>query len=292
MRRLTVLLGLLLLLLSGCDFFQKNAQDVVVAECYGNYLYASDLKDLVPEGSSALDSLQRVDSYIDSWIRRQVLIHQAENNLDKEQLNLKRQLDEYRNSLVLYAYETQLINQKLDTVVREEEIADYYEKNKEDFQLRNTMVRVAYVVLESNSNQKPTFKKLLSDPDTLLLQNLDVLSANYAEKSYLDVDNWMILDELTDTIPLEILNPERFFKKNKFVTFYSDGYTYMVRFEDYLLEKSVSPLEFEHDRIKSIILTHRRKELIERMKEATYRAAEKEHAFTKYVGGLELKAES
>lgn len=292
MRRLTVLLGLLLLLLSGCDFFQKNAQDVVVAECYGNYLYASDLKDLVPEGSSALDSLQRVDSYIDSWIRRQVLIHQAENNLDKEQLNLKRQLDEYRNSLVLYAYETQLINQKLDTVVREEEIADYYEKNKENFQLRNTMVRVAYVVLESNSSQKPTFKKLLSDPDTLLLQNLDVLSANYAEKSYLEVDNWMCLDELTDTIPLEILNPERFFKKNKFVTFYSDGYTYMVRFEDYLLEKSVSPLEFEHDRIKSIILTHRRKELIERMKEATYRTAEKEHAFTKYVGGLELKAES
>lgn len=292
MKRLTVLLGLVLLLLSGCDFFQKNAKDVVVAECYGSYLYVSDLIGIVPEGSSAMDSLQRVDSYIDSWIRRQVLIHQAENNLDKEQLNLKRQLDEYRNSLVLYAYETQLINQKLDTVVREEEIEDYYEKNKEDFQLRNTMVRVAYVVLESNSMQKPTFKKLLSDPDTLLLQNLDVLSANYAEKSYLEVDNWMSLAELTDTIPLEILNPERFFKKNKFVTFYSDGYTYMVRFEDYLLEESLSPLDFERDHIKSIILNHRKKELIERMKEATYQAAEKERAFTKYVGGLELRADN
>ena len=189
MKRLRLLLAsAALLCLAGCDFFQKSAKEVVVAECYGKYLYESDLKGIVPENASIMDSLQRVNSFIDSWIERQVLLHQAETNLNMEQLDLKKQLDEYRNSLVMYAYETQLINQKLDTMVSEDEIAEYYEQNKEEFQLRNTMVRAAYIIMKEDCKQKETFRKLMSDPDTLLLQNLDVLSAYYAEKSNLDVD--------------------------------------------------------------------------------------------------------
>ena len=283
MRKLGVLLALALLL-GGCDFYEKNAKEVVVAECYGTYLYASDLKGIVPEGTNTFDSLQRVNDFIDSWIMRRILIHQAENNLNKEELDLKKQLDEYRNSLVLYAYETQLINQKLDTVVTEDEIEAYYEQNKENFQLRNTMVQAVYVILKEDCKQREEIEKLMSDPDTLLLQNLDILATYYAEKSYLDVDNWLRLDELIRIIPIEILNPEHFFKKNHFVTFDVDDLTYMVRFENYLLEESISPLAMERDHIRSIILAHRRKQLIERMKEATYKTAQREHAFTKYVG--------
>ena len=176
MRRLGVIGILILLLLAGCDYFQKSSKEVVVAECYGKYLYESDLIGIVPEGATIMDSIQRVSTFIDSWVRRQVLIHQAENNLNMEELDLKKQMDEYRNSLVIYAYESQLINQKLDTIVTEDEIAEYYEQNKEDFQLRNTMVRVAYVILDEGNKQEEIFRKLMSDPDTLLLQNIDVLA--------------------------------------------------------------------------------------------------------------------
>ena len=174
MRRLGVIGILLMLLLAGCDYFQKSSKEVVVAECYGKYLYESDLNGIVPEGTPILDSIQRVSNFIDSWVRRQVLLHQAENNLDKNALDLDKQMEEYRNSLVVYAYESQLINQKLDTLVSEDEIADYYEQNKEDFQLRNTMVRVAYVIMQGDSKQITDLKKLMSNPDTLMLQNIDI----------------------------------------------------------------------------------------------------------------------
>ena len=152
MKKLGGIIGILcLLLLAGCDYFEKNSKEVVVAECYGKYLYESDLKGLVPEHTPILDSIQRVNAFIDSWVRKQVLLHQAENNLDKEALDLDKQMEEYRNSLIVYAYESQLINQKLDTVVSEDEIAAYYEQNKEDFQLRNTMVRVAYLIIDENT---------------------------------------------------------------------------------------------------------------------------------------------
>ena len=289
MKKIGVLIGIaFLLLLAGCDYFQKSSKEVVVAECYGKYLYESDLIGLVPEGTPTMDSIQRVSTFIDSWIRREVLIHQAENNLNMEELDLKKQLDEYRNSLVIYAYETQLINQKLDTVLSEDEIAEYYEQHKEDFQLRNTMVRVAYVIIPEDSKQKATFQKLMSDPDTLLLQNIDVLAMYYAAKSYLDVDHWMRLDELTNIVPIEIFNAESFLKKNKFVCFDMNEHTYMVRFVEYLLEESTSPLEMVRDNIKSVILAQRKQAMLERMKTALYEKAKRDRAFEVYVGSPTL----
>ena len=289
MKKIGVLIGIaFLLLMASCDYFQKSSKEVVVAECYGKYLYESDLNGLVPEGTSIMDSIQRVSTFIDSWIRRQVLIHQAENNLDKDKLDLKKQMEEYRNSLIIYEYESQLINQRLDTVVSEDEIAEYYEQNKEDFQLRNTMVRAAYVILDEECIQKATFQKLMSDRDTLLLQNIDVLATYYAVKSYLDVDQWMRLDELTNIIPIEIFNAESFLKKNKFVCFDMNEYTYMVRFVDYLLEESTSPLEMVSDNIKSIILAQRKQALIEKMKNALYEKAKRNHTFEVYVGSPTL----
>ena len=292
MKKIGVLIGIaFLLLIAGCDYFQKSSKEVVVAECYGKYLYESDLKGIVPEGATIMDSIQRVSTFIDSWIRRQVLIHQAENNLDKEQLDLKKQLEEYRNSLIIYEYESQLINQKLDTVVSDDAIAEYYEQNKEDFQLRNTMVRVAYVILneDEDDKQKATFQKLLSDPDTLLLQNIDIQATYYAVKSHVDVDQWMRLDDLTNIIPIEIFNAESFLKKNKFVRFDMNEYTYMVRFVDYLLEESTSPLEMVSDNIKSVILAQRKQALIDKMQTALYEKAKREKAFEVYVGSPNLE---
>ena len=293
MKKVGVLIGIaFLILLAGCDYFQKSSKEVVVAECYGKYLYESDLQGIVPEGASIMDSIQRVSTFIDSWIKRQVLIHQAENNLDKAKLDLKKQMEEYRNSLIIYEYESQLINQKLDTVVSEDEIAEYYEQNKEDFQLRNTMVRVAYVILnedeDKDNKQKATFQKLLSDPDTLLLQNIDILANYYAVKSYVDVDQWMRLDDLTNIIPIEIFNSESFLKKNKFVCFDMNEYTYMVRFVDYLLEESTSPLEMVSDNIKSVILARRKQEMLEKMKTSLYEKAKRDRAFEVYVGSPTL----
>ena len=269
MKKAGIVIGIaFLLLMAGCDYFQKSSKEVVLAECYGKYLFESDLQGVVPEGATIMDSIQLVSTFIDSWIRRQVLIHQAENNLNTEQLDLKKQMEEYRNSLVIYAYESQLIEQKLDTVVSEEEIAEYYDQNKENFQLRNTMVRVAYVILDDDCKQRANFQKLLSDPDTLMLQNIDIQAAYYAVKSYVDVDQWMRLDELTNIIPIQIFNTESFLKRNKFVCFDMNDYTYMVRFVDYLLEESLSPIEMERDNIKSVILARRKQALIEMMRTA------------------------
>ena len=285
MSRLRWLLGLVcVLLLQSCNLKSDDSKGVVVAECYGKYLYESDLMGVVAPGTDIVDSLNRVNAFVDSWIRRELLLHQAEKNLSKEQLDFSKQIQEYQNSLVIYAYETQLAEQKLDTVVTEEEIEAYYEQNKENFQLRQTMVRAAYVILKSDCEQKNDFQKIMRDSDTLMLQRLDIMATYYAVSSYLDVDNWLRLDELLKIIPIEIYNTESFLKKNRFVMFDKDDFTYLVRFEDYLMEEDISPLDMERENIRSMILMKRKKDLLDALKSRLYEKAAKDHAFEVYTG--------
>lgn len=283
MRRLSFLILLALgLTVMGCRDYLVKSDRIVVAECYGNKLYAEDLAGVVPSDANRMDSLSRVNAFVDSWIRRQLLIHQAEKNLTPEQLDFSKQLQEYRNSLIIYAYETQLIEQDLDTVVEEDEILEYYEGNKQNFQLRSTMVKVAYVILQNDTKHKKEFQHLMANPDTLMLPQLDAMADHAAVASFLDVDQWVRLDDLLSQIPLEIYNTESFLRKNRFVSFEKDNLLYMVRFEDYLMEENVSPLELERDNIKNIILLKRKKDLLSKMNEDLYDKAQAEQAFEIY----------
>ena len=267
---------------AGCRDYLMKSDRVVVAECYGQKLYVEDLEGVVPADASRMDSIARVNAFVDSWIRTQLLIHQAEINLPPEQLDFSRQLQDYRNSLTIYAYESQMIEQYLDTVVSEEEIADYYEGHKENFQLRATMVKAAYVVLDESCKCVKDFTQVMSRRDTLIMAELDELAEQYAVSSFLDVDTWIRLDDLLKTVPMEIYNTESFLKRNRFVSFEKDDLLYLVRFEDYLMEKSVSPLEIEGENIKGIILLKRKKELLQRMNAELYERAEKEKVFEIY----------
>lgn len=123
-------IGLMLVLaLVSCQNSGNGKNDKVVAAIYDKVLYQSDLQDILYEGISVNDSLVRTKAFIDNWIRRQLLIRQAENNLDKSELDCLKEIEDYRNSLIIYKYESLLIAQNLDTVISDEEIEKYVNDN-------------------------------------------------------------------------------------------------------------------------------------------------------------------
>lgn len=123
-------IGLMLVLgLVSCQNSSNGKNDKVVATIYDKVLYQSDLQDILYDGISVNDSLVRTKAFIDNWIRRQLLIRQAENNLEKSELDCLTEIEDYRNSLIIYKYESLLISQNLDTVVSDEEIEKYVNDN-------------------------------------------------------------------------------------------------------------------------------------------------------------------
>lgn len=123
-------IGLMLVLaLVSCQNSGNGKNDKPVAAIYDKVLYQSDLQDILYDGISVNDSIVRTKAFIDNWIRRQLLIHQAENNLDKSELDCLKEIEDYRNSLIIYKYESLLISQNLDTLVSDEEIEKYINDN-------------------------------------------------------------------------------------------------------------------------------------------------------------------
>ena len=119
----------LLTLISACSLFNgKESDKEPVARVYDSYLYKSDIRIIIPQGISYQDSISLSKSYMDNWIRQHLILHKAELNLiDKSRyIGIEKQLQDYRNSLINYAYKKELIRQKLDTVVTDKEIEDYY----------------------------------------------------------------------------------------------------------------------------------------------------------------------
>ena len=151
-----VAIGLMLILaFASCQNSNSGNDDRVVATVYGKVLHQSDLQSIMYEGISKNDSIVKAKAFIDNWIRRQLLIHQAENSIDKSELDFSKEIEDYRNSLIIYKYEEMLIEQKLDTVISEAEIARYVRDNKADEMSKET---IRFIIL--NMRKKALIEKI------------------------------------------------------------------------------------------------------------------------------------
>src|SRR5688572_24419190 len=100
-------------LLTGCDFFrmkdQQNDEETLrqpISRVNDAYLYKDELTGIVSPGTSAADSASRVESYINSWIRKQLLIQEAARKININEAEVERKILDYRYSIIAYEYQT------------------------------------------------------------------------------------------------------------------------------------------------------------------------------------------
>jgi hypothetical protein len=268
--------------LGACKFFGRENREDAVARVYDHYLYRADLSGIVPQGSKPKDSLEITKTFINNWIRQTLLLHQAESNLSNEQKDFTKQLEDYHNSLVIYEYESELIRQKLDTVVTDKEVEEYYAANQANFELRENIVQVNYVSLSKNSTLVNKFRTLLKSDRPADREKLEDLCQSSAAGSWLDNENWISFNDLVKRIPLTVSDQVSFLETNKFVELQDSIFRYLVRIKSYKTKESVSPLSFETGNIRSIILNKRKLELVSRMQEDIFQEAMKKKNFELY----------
>jgi len=271
-----------LVFISSCSYFNKKKSERVLARAYNEYLYESDLAGVVPPGSSSSDSTSLARNFIDTWIRQKLIIHQAENNLTSQQMDFAQQLENYKNSLIIFEYENELVKQKLDTIVSDEEIEAYYTANQQNFLLKENIIQIRYVKLPKNSPNINQIKKLLASDDSEQKTKLSELAEKYSDDYFLDDQNWLIFNNVMNQIPIKTYNQEEFLRNHREVEVQDSVYHYIVRFKDFKIKESISPLSFEKDRIKNIILNKRKIDLINKMHQDIYEQSVKKNDFEVY----------
>ena len=269
----------ILILLTSCSGFVKKKTERTLARVYNEYLFESDLIGVVTPGLPPKDSIMIVKSYVDNWVRQRLILHQAEKNLQNAQLDFSKQLENYKNSLIIFEYENQLIRQKLDTVVTDEEISNYYNTNPNTFLVRDIIVRVQYTKLPLKSKFIPKARLLLLSDKPEDRNKLADLCEQQSFGYFIDDQRWIYFTDLMNEIPSKPADREDFLKKNHQVEVSDETFTYLVRFRDYRLRDSNSPLELEKQKIHDIILNKRKMELLGKMHEYIYQNAMKQNDF-------------
>lgn len=270
-----------LLLLTSCSYLHKEG-DRPVARVDDDYLFESDLAGLVTSGTSVTDSLSLTRNYIDSWIKKKILIHQAEKNLTENQLDFSNELDDYRNSLVLFAYENMLIAQRLDTIVSDEEIESYYLDNQNNFQLKNNIVRLSYVKIPVDSKQIRQIRRSFYSDEPRDKEVLADLCDKHSAQYFLDDETWLIFEDVTKEIPILTYNQEAFLRNRRNFEMQDSLYLYLVKFLDFRIRENTSPLQFEQERITSIILNKRKLNLLNTMRQDVYDEALQKNTIETY----------
>ena len=268
-----------MIFLTSCSYFFKKKTERILARAYDDYLYESDLKGVIPPGVSPKDSAILARNFIDTWVRQKLIIRQAENNLTNQQMDFSIQLENYRNSLTIYEYEHELVNQKLDTVVSEEEIVNYYAVNQKNFLLKENIVQLQYVKLPLRSQNLNQLKKLLNSDASEDKTKLSELAEKYAADYFLDDQNWLLLNDVLKQIPIKTFIQEDFLKTHHILEVQDSSFYYIIRFKDFRIKDNISPLSFENERIRNIILNKRKMDLINKMHQDVYENALKKSDF-------------
>lgn len=258
---------------SSCSWLQNKKNDDILAVAYDKYLYRSELQGLTPVGISLNDSLEITKQFIENWVRQQALLYHAETNLGANQKDFNKQLEAYRNSLIVYAYESELIRQKLDTVVNDSEIQEFYDDNPASFLLHENIVRISYVKLSEKEKAGPTAKKakqlLLSkskDDQEKLLELCDKSMITCRVND----ENWIPFNDFINEFSLNISDQEDFLANKTYLETSDSLFVYMIRIVEYKTRENTAPVDLAKDKIKNLILNRRKSLLIKNMQSEVF----------------------
>ncbi|MEO8085194.1 MAG: hypothetical protein ABI763_00145 [Bacteroidota bacterium] len=268
--------------LSSCSYFSRHNETRTkdaVARVFDKYLFPENLAGIVPANASHDDSIIVIKSYIDNWIHQQVVLHKAESNLDEAKKDVESQLEEYRNSLIRYAYEKALVDQRLDTTVSDKEIEEFYDANPGNFELKSNILKVIYLKLNKKSPKLNKVRDWYISDGKKDREQLKDYCRQYAMNYYLDDDTWLMFDDLLKEIPLKTYDQEQFVHNNRNIEIEDSTTIYFVSIKGYKVKNSLSPLSFEKNNIRTLIINQRKLKLIAEMEQQAYDDARKNGSF-------------
>lgn len=271
----------LAILFSGCESTLKS-DDRVVAEAGQKKLYLSEVAAVIPNDTDHEDSLFMAEDYIRKWVRQELLLQKAEENLPASLKNVNKELEEYRNSLIIFRYKKELVAQRMDTAVNETEILDVYTQNSENFKLGKSIIKGIFLKVPGDLANPELLKKMAGDTSEQGLGEIRDYSLKYAKRSEVFTDRWVELDLMLREIPLTIDHPETFLKNNRYIEHTDSSYYHLIAIHEYKLKNEQAPIEYVQDNIKSLILNRRKIEFLKEVENNIYREAVNKNTFKIY----------
>lgn len=274
----------MLCVFSSCgDLLNKREDKTPVARVGDTYLYKEDVSDMLTQDMSKEDSTSFMTNYINKWATKQLLLSKARINLPEEELEeFDRLVEDYRTDLYTRAYKEALVLQSEDTTINRAEMERFYEEQKENFRLKEKLVRLRFVELPIQFLDQDEIERRLKNFDDSDKTYLDSVAVHF-KKMNLNDSIWVPVSRVMLEIPpLNADNEDRYLKKSQFFELQDDMGVYLIRINEVLKVNEIAPLTFVEPKIRQVILNRRKLDYIRKIETEIMDEATKENEFEVY----------
>lgn len=254
--------GLMALSLTACEWVEHVMSGEVVASVGKSRLYRTDLDKVLPSGISAEDSTRLAQQYINTWASDIIFLEVAEKQLSKEELDVSRELEDYRKSLLKYRYEQRYVNDRLDTLVTPEQIEDYYGKHPDKFVLQVPVAKADFLCISPDSPALKEFRESIVADEVQQMRAADSLAWSAAIK-YMDFGGgWVDMTAVAREFGIDYAELMTF-RKGDWIEYSGDtGLLYLAYLREFMPVGRPAPVEYAASLIRDILLSMRKRELV------------------------------
>jgi len=245
--------------------------DNLIASVNEKVLFKSELLSEMP--SQLEDSTYFVEKFINDWIRRQLLLSHAEINLSVDLVKYEKQVEDYRASLLIFAYQQELINQNLDSAISFSDINDYYDSYISEFVLSNNIFKGRFIIIDKLAPDINFVNSNYKSENEVIIKELENYCLKYAKEYYIETDKWNYFSSINNKLP-RLIDDEVTFLINTDGVFFEDAnYRYYLYIDEYRVKGDTSPLALELDKIKDVLLNKKKVNYLKELEEDLYEIA-------------------
>lgn len=269
------ILVLLLIVSLGCGACRKQHDHkgkTPLVEVDGSYLYKEDLMSVFPIGLSKDDSVLFVEHYIRDWVKEVLLYEKADDNIP-DNVDVDKLVENYRKALIMHTYQQGLIDQKLANDISEQEIADYYGKNRQLFKLDSPLMKGLFIKVPLTAPQLNNVRRWYKSEKQSAVESLEKYSLQNAVKYEYFYDKWVPVTDVLDMIPLKVDAPEEYVNKHRQIELKDTAFCYFLNVSDYRRAGEEKPYEFARLEVKDLLVNQKRVNFMEQVKNELYQQA-------------------
>ncbi|MDR3705032.1 MAG: peptidylprolyl isomerase [Paludibacteraceae bacterium] len=268
--------------LCGCKKSDKKDESrVPYLEIKGKYLYLDEIQSVVPKGCSRQDSLSIVNNYVRKWVTDALVYDHAERNISNQD-EIEDLVEDYRKSLIIHQYQQNLIKEKLGDGPTDEQMLDFYNQNKDKFQLTNNIVKGIFIKVPLGAPKYANLQNWLRNFNAKSVETVEKYSIQNATNYQYFGDKWTLFNDVVKDIPIKIEDQANFISRNKYIEVSDSRYHYIIRILSCQLSGSIEPYEMAKDKIQTILMNKLKNDFIQKFEDKLYQDAVKGKKVTYY----------
>lgn len=255
-----------------CDRRGVFVDDGTLAVVGDKKLTLGQVAGIFPPGITPQDSLILLESYVDVWVKQQLKVREAELMFSESTADIEQMVNDYRNSLLTHKLDQYYIDNRVDTLITDAQIAAYYNERRSDFLLDRNIVRGRIVRLPQSFRLKAKLKELMPGEGDKYQDFHDTALKNGFAVS--EFNSWTDFSEFCAELPVNRQTNYDALLNASGVTEMTQGNDlYYIYIADRKKTGEEAPLERVRASIKQIIFHQRRLDVLRNYEDSIYRRA-------------------